>query len=45
MSQGINLVAYESASDGRIYETKSELIETAFVSTALLKELQKISSC
>lgn len=41
MSQSINLVAYESASDGRIYETKSELIETAFVSTALLKELQK----
>ncbi|MCK6774659.1 hypothetical protein EKS39_04510 [Enterobacter roggenkampii] len=41
MSQSINLVAYESASDGRIYETKTELIETSFVSTALIKELQK----
>ncbi|ELE6493773.1 MULTISPECIES: hypothetical protein [Enterobacteriaceae] len=41
MSQSINLVAYESASDGRIYETKTELIETAFISTALLKELKK----
>lgn len=41
MSQSINLVAYESASDGRIYETKTELIETAFVSTVLLNELQK----
>lgn len=41
MSQSINLVAYEPASDGRIYETKTELIETAFVSTALLNELQK----
>ncbi|WP_080171782.1 hypothetical protein [Salmonella enterica] len=41
MSQSINLVAYESASDGRIYETNNELIETAFISTALLKELQK----
>ncbi|HCI5234088.1 TPA: hypothetical protein PCO66_004451 [Klebsiella pneumoniae] len=43
MSQSINLVAYESASDGRIYETKTELIETAFVTTALLEELQKES--
>jgi len=41
MSQSINLVAYELASDGRIYETKTELIETAFVSTVLLNELQK----
>lgn len=41
MSQSINLVAYEPASDGRIYETKTELIETAFVSAVLLNELQK----
>lgn len=41
MSQNINLVAYESSCDGKIYETKTELIETAFVSTALLNELQK----
>lgn len=41
MSQSINLVAYEPANDGRIYETKTELIETAFVSTVLLNELQK----
>lgn len=41
MSQSINLVAYESTNDGRIYETNNELIETAFISTALLKELQK----
>lgn len=43
MSQSINLVAYESASDGRIYETKTEIIETAFVLTALIKELHKES--
>ncbi|MCU1794046.1 hypothetical protein [Pectobacterium polaris] len=41
MSQSINLVAYEFVCDGRIYETKNELIETAFISTALLKELKK----
>jgi hypothetical protein len=40
MSQSINLVAYETASDGKLYETKTDLIETAFVTTALLGELQ-----
>lgn len=41
MSQSINLVAYEAASDGKLYETKTDLIETAFVSTDLLYEIQK----
>lgn len=40
MSQSINLVAYETANDGKLYETKTDLIETAFVSSALLGELQ-----
>ena len=43
MSQSINLVAYETTSDGKLYETKTDLIETAFVTTDLLAELQKVS--
>lgn len=41
MSQSINLVAYEATNDGKLYETKTDLIETVFVSTDLLGELQK----
>lgn len=41
MSQSINLVKYKIATDGRIYETKDGLIEYAFISTALIKELKK----
>lgn len=41
MSQSINLVAYEASDDGKLYETKTDLVETAFVTSALLAELQK----
>ncbi|NWO06605.1 MAG: hypothetical protein HLX50_13225 [Alteromonadaceae bacterium] len=41
MSQSINLVAYEASDDGKLYETKTSLIETAFVTPVLLDELQK----
>jgi len=40
MSQSINLVAYEAASDGKLYETNTDLIETVFVTSVLLGELQ-----
>ncbi|WIG80222.1 hypothetical protein KFZ68_08800 [Photobacterium damselae] len=40
MSQSINLVAYEASDDGKLYETNTALIETAFVTSALLGELQ-----
>ncbi|WP_252176555.1 hypothetical protein [Endozoicomonas sp. 4G] len=40
MSQSINLVKYEAANDGKLYETKTDLIETAFVTSSLLEELK-----
>lgn len=40
MSQSINLVVYEASDDGKLYETNTYLIETAFVTPALLEELQ-----
>ncbi len=43
MSQNINLVAYEAGNDGKLYETKTDLIETVFITPSLLSELQKAS--
>lgn len=40
MSLSINLVKYEAANDGKLYETKADLIETAFVTSSLLEELK-----
>ncbi|MGI9281878.1 MAG: hypothetical protein ACR2PX_19930 [Endozoicomonas sp.] len=40
MSLSINLVKYEAANDGKLYETKTDLIETAFVTSSLLGELK-----
>lgn len=40
MSQSINLVSYEASGDGKLYETNTDLIETAFVTSALLDELK-----
>jgi hypothetical protein len=39
VAKSINLVEYATGDDGRLYETKTELIETAFVSSYLLEEL------
>ncbi|WOG28429.1 hypothetical protein [Endozoicomonas sp. 8E] len=40
MSLSINLVKYEAANDGKLYETNADLIETAFVTSSLLEELK-----
>lgn len=41
MSLNINLVEYQTGNDGRLYETKTELIESSYVTQSLLNELQK----
>ena len=41
MSHSINLVVYASGDDGKLYETKTDLIEAVFVTSSLLSELKK----
>ncbi|TVU80994.1 MULTISPECIES: hypothetical protein [Pseudoalteromonas] len=43
MSQSINLVAYQANENGKLYESKTDLIETVFITPSLLSELQKAS--
>jgi hypothetical protein len=41
VSKTINLVKYGTGNDGKLNETKVDLIETAFVTSLMLSELQK----
>lgn len=41
MSQNINLVAFEISDEGKLFETQTDLIETAFITSSLLDELLK----
>jgi hypothetical protein len=41
MSKNINLVIYATDNNEKLYEKSSELIETAFISNDLLKEIEK----
>jgi hypothetical protein len=41
VSLNINLVEYQAGDDGKLYETKTELIESSFVTKSLLNKLQQ----
>ncbi|KHF15869.1 hypothetical protein ACEWAU_22275 [Vibrio parahaemolyticus] len=41
MSANINLVEYHSGGDGKLYETKTELIGSSYITNSLLEMLKK----